>query len=411
MTKLLLSMTMLAPGVAIAGGYFIPNQTARDLAVSESGVAAQDGAEAVLLNIAALAGPEGLNISANGQILVNRTEWSDPALGEASLNTTPTFPPAIAIAYGRRLPNGMAWGLGAGVSVAGGASLDWPAGWPGQEDIQSVDQQVFAMAVGGAIQPTPYLKVGIGFLRYQVVEELHQSINYLSHYGDAGVSLSGGGNAFEVGVELAIPRTPLTLGANYKHSADVSLEGDAHFTNVPTAFQPMIHDQGVTHALTIPNELIVGAAYDVTPDVKVMAAYTFERWTVYEDDTLVGSDGFMVVVPRDYNNAHVFRLGGEWQRTPFLPALTLRAGALRNISPQPSETISPSLSDADAWGVSVGAGYNVSRGLRIDVGYQHFFFDEVTASGDAFPGTYDSQADLVSLGVNWRTDLGFLRGE
>lgn len=411
MNKLIFSMTLLTPGAAAAGGYFIPNQTARDLAVSEAGVAAQDGAEAVLLNVAGLAGQEGINVSANGQILINQTEWSDPALGEASLNTTPSFPPAAAVSYGTIFPSGMALAIGAGMSVAGGASLDWPSGWPGQEAVQSVTQQVFQLGVGGAIRPTPYLKLGMGYLRYHVVEELHQSINYLDHYGDAGVSLAGGGNAFMLGVELKVPRTPLALGANYKHSADASLEGDAHFTNVPSAFQPMIHDQAVTQTVTIPNELIVGAAYDVTPDVKVMAAYTFERWTVYDNDTLVGADGFMVVVPRDYNNAHVFRLGGEWQRTPFLPALTLRAGGLRNVSEQPNETISPSLTDASSWAFSVGAGYNVTRGLRIDVGYQHAFMDTVTASGDAFPGSYDSQADLLSLGVNWRTDLGFLRGE
>src|SRR5512139_1866278 len=224
MNKLIFSMTMLAPAAALAGGYFIPNQTARDLAVSEAGVAAQDGAEAVLLNIAALAGQEGFNVSANGQILINQTEWSDPALGEASLNTTPTFPPAIAISYGRVLPNGIALAVGTGVSVAGGASLDWPKGWPGQEAVQSVTQEVFQIGVGGAIRPLPYLKVGVGYLRYHVVEELHQSINYLDHYGDAGVALSGGGNAFIVGIEVKIPTTPLTIGANYKHSADVSLD-------------------------------------------------------------------------------------------------------------------------------------------------------------------------------------------
>ena len=35
----------------------------------------------------------------------------------------------------------------------------------------------------------------------------------------------------------------------------------------------------------------------------------------------------------------------------------------------------------------------------------------MTATGsEAFPGTYKTQADLVSLGVNWRSDLAFLFG-
>src|SRR5512143_1586923 len=121
MNKLIFTVIMLAPGAALAGGYFIPNETARDLALSESGVAAQDGAEATLINIAALAGQDGLDVSANGELLVNQTDWADPSLGSSSLNTKPSYPPAGAIAYSDRLVNGMAWGLGAGFAVTGGA--------------------------------------------------------------------------------------------------------------------------------------------------------------------------------------------------------------------------------------------------------------------------------------------------
>ncbi|HEY5950531.1 MAG TPA: outer membrane protein transport protein [Kofleriaceae bacterium] len=409
MNKLIIAITISTPAAAFAGGYLIPNETARELATSEAGVAAQDGAEAILLNVAALAGQQDLNVSLNGELLVNQTDWTDPSMGSSSLVTVPTYPPAGAVSYGDTLPNGMGWGLGAGMSVAGGASLKWPNGWPGQEAAQNVEQQAFEIGLGGAIQPLPYLKLGAAYLRYHVVEELHQSINYLDHYGDAGVALSGGGNGFELGAEFKVPTIPLAFGANYKHSVDVALEGDAHFTAVPTSFQPMIHDQGVTQNMTIPNILIVGAAYDVIPNLKLMAAYTLERWSVYKNDTLVGSDGFMVVVPRNYNNASVYRLGAEWQRTPFWNPLTLRAGALLNVSPQPTDTISPTLTDSDALGLSIGAGYHASNRLRFDIGYQHFFMATVKASGDAFPGSYSSSADMVSLGLNWRTDLGFIR--
>ncbi len=402
MNKLILAATLLTPAAALAGGYFIPNETSRDLGLSEATVADQQGAEAILLNVASLAGLEGLDVSANGELLINQTDWSAPTMGSSSIVVTPTYPPAVAVSYGDRQRNGMRWGLGAGGDVAGGGSLKWPTGWPGQEAAQSTEQQVFQLAAGGAFQPLPYLKLGAAFVSYRVVETLHQSINYLDHSGDAGVALAGNGYGFSAGLELRIPDTPISFGAQYTHSADVSLEGNAHFTAVPTAFQPMIHDQNVSETLTVPNKATVGVAYGVDPDVTVMAAYTFERWTVYKNDTLVGSDGFMVTVPRDYNNAHVLRAGVEWKRTPFLPPLTLRGGLLYNISSQPSDTISPTLTDANTLGVSVGAGYNWNRDLRVDVAYQHAFYEKVTASGDAFPGTYASTADLMSLGLNWR---------
>jgi len=401
MRSLFIAATLLGPAAAHAGGYVIPNETARDLALSQAAVADQTGAEAVFLNTAALAGPEGINISASGEILVNRTDWSDPNLGKASMDAQVNTPPAIAISYGSKLPDGMAWGAAVGMHVPAGGSLEWPDGWQGQESIKSVKQLVFAFGGGAAFQPSPYIKVGVNYVRFQATEELHQAINYLDHYGDAGIAMSGGANGFGAGLELRVPNVPLSFGAMYSHSADLHIKGDAHFTDVPVPFQPLLHDQGVKEVLPIPAVFFVGAAYSVMPNLKIMAAYNFEGWSSYKSDKFEGADGFTVEVPRDYNNAHVIRAAGEWKEVA--PGLTLRLGGLRSISDQPRETLSPSLTDASSTAFSLGAGYNIMPQLRIDLGWQHAFFDKVTAKGDeAFPGSYKTMVDLVSLGVNWR---------
>jgi long-chain fatty acid transport protein len=403
MRNLIIAATILVPAAAHAGGYVIPQENARDLALAQAAVADQTGAEALFLNVAALAGQIGVNISASGEVLINRTDWSDPTLGKASMDAQVNTPPSFAASYGAKLENDMAWGVAVGMDVPAGGSLKWPTGWQGQEAIQSVKQMVFAFGGGAAIQPLPFLKLGVHYVRFQATEELHQSLNYLDHYGDAGLAMSGGANGFGAGLEVRVPTVPLSFGVNYSHSADLNLEGKAHFTNVPVPFQPLLHDQGVTEHLIIPNVLFVGAAYEVIPNLKVMAAYDFERWSTYKKDEFKGADGFTVVVPRNYKNAHVIRAAAEWQQMPFLTELTGRIGLLRSISDQPSDTVSPSLTDGSSWALSVGAGYNVMPSFRIDLGYQHAFFDKVTASGtEAFPGSYQTTVDLVSLGINWR---------
>jgi long-chain fatty acid transport protein len=406
MRTLIIATTILVPTTALAGGYALPDETAREIGLSQATVAAQTGAEALFRNTAALAGLEGLDVSASGELLVNQTEWSDPTLGSTSIIPQDNLPPTASIGYGRKLDDDMAWGAGVGFGVPAGGSLIWPNGWAGQERIQSVRQQVFLFGGGAAFQPVPWLRLGASLLRYQGTEELHQSINYLDHMGDAGLGLAGGATTFGLAAEARIPNLPLALGVSYRHSGELALSGHAHFSDVPPSFQTMLHDQAVTETLTVPNTLDAGAAYEVVPDVTVMATYSFERWSVYKNDTFVGADGFTVTVPRDYKNAHVIRLGGEWRSPSFLPALTLRGGALRSISPQPTDTISPSLTDGDSWAVSVGAGYEVTRGLRVDAGYQHAFFDRVTATGpEAFPGTYKTGVDILSVGLNWRGGL------
>jgi long-chain fatty acid transport protein len=274
---------------------------------------------------------------------------------------------------------------------------------------------VFLFQAGGAIQPVEWFKFGATFLYYGVQEKLTQKLNFLN--GDpalASLGLAGGTPSFGLAAEFSVPTVPLKIGIDYRHSGDLNLTGRVHFQNVPANFQSLLVDQGVSSAVTVPNELFVGAAYKVLPNLELMASWSLERWVVYHEDRFVGDrypvgdpNHFEVVVPRDYKNAHVFRFGAEYSKVPLLPDLTLRCGLLRSISDQPLTTVSPSLTDGKSTGLSVGAGYQIQPNLRIDVGYQYVFFDNVSSdtSQGALPGTYATTVHLVSGGLTWRTDL------
>ncbi|MGZ6123984.1 MAG: OmpP1/FadL family transporter [Myxococcales bacterium] len=400
----LIAVLLLAPAAAFAGGYAIPTENARDLALSQANVAAQNGPEAAHGNPAALAGQQGLALSASGEMLYNVTTWSDPTLGQSTLRPKANFPPELAASYGNKLPNGMAYGVGLAFLVPGGGSLLWPQNWPGAARIQEVDQRVWLTEVSAAFSPHPLVKFGASFLYYRVQETLSQRIYFSGPSALASLGLAGGATTFGASGEFRAPGgIPLTLGIAYRHQAPMNLEGHAHFEGVPASFASVLQDQAATEAVTVPNELYVGAAYDVIPNLKVMGSWNLERWRVYGSDTFVGEKGLVINVPRDYKNAWVFRLAGEYQKPAFLPPLTLRAGILRSVSKQPSTTISPSLTDGNSWAVSVGAGYDIIANLRADVAYQFAWFDKVTASGpDAFPGSYDTHVHLVSVGLTYR---------
>lgn len=400
----ILAAFLLIPAAARAGGYAIPNENARDLALAQATVAAQTGPGAVYQNSAALAGQQGLAISASLEVLLNSTTWTEPGgPGRASIQSKANTPPAISVGYGDKLPNGMPYGVGAGMLVPGGGSLIWPADWQGAQRIQSVEQKVYLLQAGGAIQPFEFLKVGATLLYYRATEKLVQQINFIDRTSNASLGTAGGAVSFGLAAELHTPGVPLTIGVDYRHKGDLKLTGRAHFDNVPPSFQAALQDQGVTHLVTVPNELFVGASYPVLPNLLVMASWNLERWIVYKDDTFAGDKQFTVKVPRNYRNAYVYRAAAEYTKAPFLPALTLRLGLLRSISDQPTDTISPSLTDGNSWAVSVGAGYDITTGLRADVGYQLATFDTVTATGpEAFPGSYKTSANLISGGLTLR---------
>jgi long-subunit fatty acid transport protein len=398
----LIAALLLAPAAAFAGGYAIPNANARDLALSQATVAAQNGPEAGHANPSALAGQQGLAISASGEMIYNRTTWSDPGLGEASLRPKANFPPEIAASYGNTLPNGMGYGFGAVLMVPGGGSLKWPTGWPGAGRIQDVLQRVWLTEISAAIQPHALAKFGASFLYYRIEETLAQQV--LGSGVVARLGMSGGAPTFGLSGEFHAPaEIPLTVGIAYRHQAPIDLSGHAHFENVPPSFATSLPDQGATEAVTVPNDLYVGAAYDVLPKLKLMGSWNLERWRVYGSDTYIGDKGLVISVPRNYRNAWVFRFGGEYANPEFLPALTLRAGLLRSISKQPRDTISPTLTDGNSWALSVGAGYEFISNLRADAGFQYALFDKLTAEGlNAFPGSYDTHVYLLSVGLTYR---------
>src|SRR5438445_12498961 len=139
--RYLIAALLLAPAAAFAGGYAIPNEDPRDLALSQATVAAQTGPEAAHTNPSALAGQKGLAVTASGEMLYNITTWSDPALGRSTLQPKANFPPEVAASYGNTLPNGMQYSVWLAFLVPAAGSLMLPPNWPGPARIQYVEHR------------------------------------------------------------------------------------------------------------------------------------------------------------------------------------------------------------------------------------------------------------------------------
>lgn len=406
MRNLTAALAALLPAAAVAGGYVVPNVNARDLALAGSAVAAQDTAAATYANPAALSRLDGLNLSLDLSLIDFRSTWTDT---QNVINASPVtmipkgaFPPALYAAWGFTLPNRMKLGLGAGLTVPGGGYVFWPGNWAGRNEIVTVDRKVYGAYLTAGIQLLRQLRLGGGLVYYRTTERLVRGVNFLSQEGQIELGTSGGAASFDLSVEATpFASLPLTLAVDYKHQGVQQLAGHAHGTGVPLPLRPSLLDQGVTHTLTYPNQLNVGAAFRVPLlPLLVAAGFTWERFHVYQEDAFIGDRGVSVVVPREYRNGYTFRLGGELEA---LPRLKLRAGVLRDISPSRTDTLDPSLPDSNATALAVGAGYALLQDLEVDAGYFHAFYDSITATGlEAFPGTYQTRANIYALNVVWK---------
>jgi long-chain fatty acid transport protein len=395
-------LVLLAPGLALANGYSVPNVNPRDLALSASAIAAQRDAAAVYAEPAALARlEEGLHIAAVAGALDITTKWSAPQ-GPADATTKFRLaPPGGAFAAYATKIHDTRVALGAGFTIPFGGNVFWDDGWAGRFSVTTVDRKVYGMYLNGAFEAGPRLRLGGGLVYYRTTEYVRQGLDFATTEGYAEVSASGGAPAFEVSAEFQ-PADTVRVAFDYKHQAVQHLKGDAAFHGVPDAIRPSLPDQSVEHTLTIPSLFELGASWQAREDVLVTAAWTFLRYSIYREDRFVGSAGTTVVVPRNYDNGYTIRAGAEYRLTP---AVELRVGAERDVSGGHSATFSPSLPDASSWAGSVGAGWHLRPNLTVDAAFFLSRFDRVTASGAAFPGKYDIYAWIASAGFTWRTGL------
>jgi long-chain fatty acid transport protein len=292
----------------------------------------------------------------------------------------------------------------------GGANVFWDESWPGRSRIISVSRRIYAFNLNGGFEVLPdVLRVGGGLLYYYGTQELRQGVGAIPG-ATAELGATGGGFSYHVAAEVTPLRSiPLVLGVDYKHKNKLSFEGDADF-DVPPAFEsPATQDQSVETDLVFPNQLNVGASYRPVDRLLLSLVWSFARFVEYDADTFRG-ETITLSVPRNYRNGYIIRGGAEYEATE---KLTIRGGIMRDISGLRTETYSPTLPDGNTWGFALGGGWKFTPDLSLAATVFYALRDEVTSSNWAsasnptgsFPGTYETNIWIASVGVTWRTAL------
>ncbi len=444
MRKLSFTVLLLAPALALASGYALPNSNPRDLGLCASAVAAQNDSGAAFALPAALSRLDGPSARLSGGGVNVSSKWTDPTGASGKVDESKFTPfPMLSVAYGGKIAalGDRGWGVGVGLEPFGGAIVSWPGDWAGRYRIVKVDRRVFSGVLTGGIEVLPMVRLGGGLVYYYTTEELSQKA-YMAPFASnpanpatwnpalpdatGTIKASGGALSYDVSAEVKpLPSLPLTIALDYKHKATQTLKGDVSWDGLTPVAQalgasgalPVFVNQDARQKLTIPNTINVGLSYRAVEPLLVTFTYTLDRWVVYDEDRFVGdANGGSVVLARSYRNGYTLRGGVEYD---VMPALQARIGLQRDVSGLREEHYSPTLPDASSWAGSIGATYKLARGVSVDAAVFYARMDEVTATNTGlepqatppttfvpaptgtFRGTYENSALVFGVSVGW----------
>lgn len=444
---LVAALTLALPTVSLAQGYGVYEQGA--CTMGRGGTAAAkpcDDGSGMYFNPAGIAGLP-MTASLGGTLIWPGTKWrNDDTQIEASfLSKTYAVPNVYLVA-----PVARRFALGFGLFVPYGLTTEWDSNtFEGRflgykTSLKAIYLQPTAAAQFGK------LKIGAGLDITHLSVDLQRKLDLSDQLVPGGGGITFGqlgipngtdfadavinGSAWGVGYNLGatFELTPqVSLGVRYLARQKITADNaTANFTQdytglqltnaPPPGFPPgapidsllapqfrpggSLVTQGVSTAIRLPNQLVMGLAVTPIKSLTVMFDAQYTWWQVLDEiplDFEILPDQSLVL---DDENVWTWRFGAE-----FLVSqkhdLKFRLGYIFHEAAAPPQSVIPNLPEAARNDYSVGVGGRISKTFYIDLAYM--FVDAVNRRGrtvDLTPGGpitnglyYDDNASLLSL--------------
>ncbi len=236
-----------------------------------------------------------------------------------------------------------------------------------------------------------------------------------SQWGIIGLQGEGVGVGFSAGLTLS-PLKGTDIGIGYRSKVQQDLKGDFFGAPLAAANQP------IRLSVPMPQSLMVSLRQTVSDQWTLLASYEWIDWSrIGSPAVTLQSSGqahpLQPAVPLNYNDNWFVSLGAEFAYTA---QWTLRGGVSFESSSLKDTTRGIRLPDNDRIWASLGAGYQISEAMTLDLAYLHVFpmATKVTidtshvayngllagAGMDTLSTKAKSPIDILALGLTYRFD-------
>lgn len=401
-----------------------------------TGVAApcNDGST-IFFNPGGLAFADGQLVSAGATVIAAMGSFTNDTTG-ISTDLKKKAIPVPAGYYQRRIND--RWAAGLGVFIPYGLETNWPENFEGRFlGYRSYVRAIYVQPTV-AVKLTDWLGVGGGldltFMHVQLRQHADLSgiqalpgitfgnLGVPSGTDFADVNLHGNATNLGANIGLQIKVNPkLSLGVRYLSRQRVEVNNaSVEFTQINTGiilpqsnplglpagtpldavlaakFLPdsLLSNQSGNTVINLPEQIVLGAAYDVTPKLKLLFDYQWVNWQVFDALILNFQRAPQKIIVEDYNATSGFRFGGDYA---YSPDTHFRIGFLTHEGAAPSQTVTPNLPEGPRTEYTVGFGTRLTRGLKVDLAYQ--YIDQADRRGRTTDGGLIGPPSTINNGL------------
>jgi long-chain fatty acid transport protein len=414
-------LSIWAPAPANGAGFGIFEQGAKAMGLAGAFTGQADDPSALFHNAGGLAFLKERDISVGTTLI---------ALGSSKFTGELPFPGPTAtgeqkdqVVFPSHVyyvqPINQSWTFGIGLNSPFGLVTEWdnPDDWVGRFLSTRAELRTFDLNPSLGWQVTPKLGIGFGVVaRFSdvVLDRRAATIvpGTFSAVEVAKVRLESDldeGYGWNVGL-LHRYNNSFSWGISYRSAIKIDYGGDARLTQVPTgsplldalvaASLPFNQALPIETSVEYPELASLGFSFALSPNLRLNTDFNWTGWSSFDRIDIVFRDNPQLseTLPENWDDANNYRVGLAWNSGP---TSQWRLGYVYDETPQPDETVSPLLPDANRDGYTVGYGYN--GGFTFDVAFMYLIFDErtTTTNVDNFNGTYDTEAYLLGMTFTW----------
>jgi long-chain fatty acid transport protein len=431
---------LASPRTALAQGYGVYEHGTCAMGRAGTGVASPcpDGST-IFFNPAGLAFANQQQISAGGTLIIPSGSFENEITGVTTDLNDKVYP-VPHLYYQRRINDRFVAGFG--LFVPYGLETEWPAEFEGRFlGYKSKVQGIY-------LQPTLAMKLtdriaiggGVDITRLNVELRQHADLSTVAlpppappgaTFANLGIqegtdfaNVKVHGGAWNVGANFGLQfqaTDRLSFGARYLLRQKIEVEdAEAEFTQLSTGItlaagnpfglpggtpldavltplfldDSLLGSQGGSTSLTLPDQLVLGVAYQLTDKLKVLFDWQRTNWEVFDVLVLNFERAGQRTLVQSFQETDGFRIGGEYS---WSPTTTFRAGFLTHEAAAPAQTVTPNLPEGERSELTLGFGTRLSNSLRMDLAYQ--YIDQADRRGRTTDGGLAVPTTAVNNGL------------